>query len=313
MKLVFNGINSGLGNNGGSRTILIASQILESLGHRCDIIANVDNFKWFEHKPTIDFLPDDVDAIINIAAIDYATTRQLNVPIKAGWWRGHEIWANEEAYLGKCYRDVEVKNIVNSKGLKQLLATFDAESKVVYQGVDFDWWEDKKIRLNDKIRIGCLYNKKPTKRWEDFVKLAEILGTTDYEYVGIGDTYRDDEFLTYFFANANVKELNNIYSSCHIWFSPTVLEGLHNVPLEAALCGCLLVGNDSQKNGMIYDYLFDGKTGMVYPSENVHAAAELIKNPNWELVSKAEAFIKEHIGTKKDNMKKMIKTLETLI
>ena len=50
MKLAFNGINSGFGNNGGSRTIISSSQVLEKLGHRCDIIGVTDNIKWFKHK-----------------------------------------------------------------------------------------------------------------------------------------------------------------------------------------------------------------------------------------------------------------------
>jgi len=256
MKLAFNGINSNLGNNGGSRTILLSAQIIESLGHRCDVISTRDNFTWFNHKSTINYIPNDLDVIINIAGVDYVYTKRWDIPIKAAWWRAHESWSNSEEYLRQCYLDKEVMNIVNSKGLKRLLDMCGADSKVVYQGIDFDWWEDRKLRPKNKIRIGALYTKQPRKRWKDFVKLAKILGTKDYEYVGMGNAKPDDGFLVDFKLNANTNELNDLYSSCHIWFAPTDSEGLHNVPMEAALCGCLIVCSDEPLNGMVYDYAF---------------------------------------------------------
>jgi glycosyltransferase involved in cell wall biosynthesis len=310
MKLAFNGARSGLSNNGGSRTILLSAQILNNLGHRCDVVAFVDNLTWFRHKPVIKSIPKDLDAIINIAAVDYETTRKFNVPIKAAWWRANETWSNTEDHLRYCYINTEVKNLVNSKGLQQLLASYGADSQVVYQGIDFDLWEDRKLRGN-KIRIGCLHQSKPTKRWKDFVKLSKILGD-GYEYVGFGFGKGPGDFLTEYKQNPTHDELIDFYSSCHIFFLPTVLEGLHNVGLEAALCGCLLVGSDHPLNGMICDYLFDNGTGMVYSAGNIQAAAELIKDPNWLLVSKAQKFIVENIGSRETNMKKLIKLFEEL-
>lgn len=310
MKLAFNVVNSGLGNNGGSRTILLCQKALEELGHTCYIIGTADNFTWFEHKPIISYLPRDLDAIIATACTTVDSTLGSNVPKKAWYIRGHESWANTEDQLQRYY-NAGLFNIVNSTGLKNKLKSYGADSKVVHQGIEFDLWEDKELRKKDKIRIGCLYNKKPTKRWEDFVKLAEILGTDDYEYLGMGDTMRNDSFLIYFKANANIYELNNIYSSCHIWFAPTELEGMHNVPMEAALCGCLIVCSDHPMNGMV-DYSFNKKTTMVYQSRNIEQAAELMCNPNWNLAHKLQIFIKDEIGDRKENMKKIVKYLESL-
>jgi hypothetical protein len=311
MKLAFNSINSGLGNNGGSRTIIKCAENIEALGHRCDIIANVDNFNWFEHKPVINYLPEDLDVLIAVACSDVVPTLRANISKKAWYIRGHENWTMPDEQLGQLYNS-GIFNIVNSRGLQQFLATYGADSKVVYQGIDFDWWEDRKFRPKHSIRIGCLYNKKTTKRWDDFVKLSETLGTKFYEYVGIGDTHRDDKFLTYFKANANREELNDIYSSCHIWFAPTELEGLHNVPIEAALCGCLIVCSDAPMNGMGFDYAFDNNTAMVYPARDINYAAELIRNPNWGVVERMDNHLRNNIGTRDDNMRKMIEYLENL-
>lgn len=320
MKIAFNGVNSGFSNNGGSRTIILSSQILEDLGHRCDIIGTVDRFTWFDHKPILSYFPSDLDVVINIAAVDYTITRQLNVPIKAAWWRAHESWSVSDYVLGQIYGDTEVLNIVNSKGLQYKLKTeYDADSVVVYQGIDFDWWRDLKTRSDrdgskSVIRIGCLHTKQPRKRWKDFIELANILGTEKYEYVGMGSaTPHNKKFLTEFIENANVEQLNKLYSSCHIWFAPTESEGLHNVPMEAALCGCLVVCSDHKLNGMSLDYAFDDKTAMIYEVENIEQAAEKIRNPNWNLVRAMQEYIKVNIGTRVDNMRKMVRYLNEII
>jgi hypothetical protein len=303
MKIAFNGFNSGFANNGGSRTILLSAKTLEFLGCNCDIIANIDNFTWFDHKPVIRVIPKKLDALINVAAVDYMTTKKANVPVKFAWWRGHEVWANSKDYLIKCYKDTHVKNLVNSYGLKKLLEKYGAESEVIYQGIDFDWWTNKNYR-GDKIRIGCLYHSMGSKRWKDFVSLYNKLGIKDYEYVAFGAKRCDADFLTKYLKSPSKRKLNDLYSSCHIWFAPTINEGLHNVPIEAALCGCLIVGNNNPRNGMIYDYLFDGKTGMVYDS--IDDAVDKIKNPDFSLVDNAIEHIKTNIGTRESNMSKLI-------
>lgn len=314
MKIIFNSLNSGLGNNGGSRTVLKCAESIRSLGHECDILDSVDNFTWFDHKPIIRTLPRDVDAIVSTACTTILGTYNLVVPKKAWYIRAHEVWSMPEEVLESYYQYKGILNIVNSNGLKTMLKEdFDSESVIARQGIDFDWWEDKKLRPKNKIRIGCLSHKNPSKRWQDFVKLAEILGTDDYEYICIGVLEpKNCDFLTDVRLNVKAEELKDVYSSCHIWFSPTENEGLHNVPMEAALCGCLLVCNDNKRNGMVLDYAFDNETAMVYEARNIEKAAEIIKSPNWSLVSNMQDCLRTEIGTRKENMKKFVSYLEEL-
>jgi hypothetical protein len=309
MKLAFNGLTSGLGNNGGSRTVLKCAEVLNSLGHRCDVISSADNFTWFDHDPIIRYVPDDLDAIINVAAVDVVSTLNTGVPVKVWYIRAHELWSNPEHLLRDYYRNDSIINIVNSKGLQQQLATYGADSYVVYQGLDFDWWGDRKLRPKDKIRIGCLHTTQPRKRWEDFKKLSEILGHGHYEYVGMGSHNCKDGFLTEFIHNANVEQLNNLYSSCHIWFAPTDSEGLHNVPMEANLCGCLVVCSDHPLNGMVLDYAFED-TAMIYRFGDLNYASELIRNPDWSLIDNMRKFVIDKIGSRETNMMKLIDILE---
>lgn len=308
MKLAFNCLNSGLGNNGGSRTIIKCAEVLEQLGHRCDIIATVDNFTWFDHKPVMPYIAKDLDAIIATACTTVDVVVKVDLPGKAWYIRAHEDWAMNEIDLIRRYNS-GLLNIVNARGLQEKLKSYGADSVVVYQGLDFDWWENRELRPKNKIRIGALHTKQSRKRWKDFVKLAEILGTQDYEYVGIGSATPEENFLTDFKLNANVDELNNVYSSCHIWFAPTESEGLHNVPMEAALCGCLVVCSDHPLNGMVLDYAFEN-TAMIYDFGDIKQAAELIRDPDWSLVENMQDVIRTEIGTRKQNMKKMVEYLE---
>ena len=240
MKIVFNMLECGLGNNGGTRTIIKCVEVLEKLGHRCDIVGVVDKFTWFDHKPIIRYIPVDTDVIIATACTTVFSTLQSNVPKKVWYIRAHENWCMSNKELGRRYSS-GIFNIVNSKGLQKLLTTYGEVSKVVYQGIDFGCWKNLKLRSKDKIRVGCLYTKQPRKRWKDFVKLSKILGYEDYEYVSMGNAKPKEDFLIESVYNVGHEELCKLYSSCHILFAPTDSEGLHNIPMEANLCNCLIV------------------------------------------------------------------------
>jgi glycosyltransferase involved in cell wall biosynthesis len=311
MKLAFNCLYSGLGNGGGSKTTIMCAKVLEELGHKCDIIATVDNFDWFDHKPVINHIPDDLDVIIATACTTVLSTLQSNVPKKAYYIRGFENWIMNEKKLVADYKS-GLFNITNSYGLQRKLKKFGVKSVVIHQGIDFEQWDDRKLRPKNKIRIGCLYQKKDTKRWVDFVELAGILGSKNYEYVGFGTELRKDSFLDYFICSPTHDQLVDLYSSCDIFFCPTELEGLFNVAMEAALCGCLIVCSDASLNGMVYDYAFDDdmSTAMIYKARDIKTAAVKIKDPDYGAVDRMQFYIKNFIGSRKTNMKKFIKYME---
>ena len=51
MRILFNSVNCGLGNNGGSSTIVHSANTLIELGHDVKIIDSMRNqFTWFELK-----------------------------------------------------------------------------------------------------------------------------------------------------------------------------------------------------------------------------------------------------------------------
>jgi glycosyltransferase involved in cell wall biosynthesis len=283
------------------------------LGHRCDIASFVDNFTWFEHRPVINYIPKETDVLIAASCSDVVNTITSPVKKKAWYIRAHETWAMDEPRLAYHYQDKRIANLVNSEGLKRKIDRLapDMPAKVIYQGIDFNWWGDRNLRGNDKIRIGCLHTKQPRKRWKDFVKLAKILGHDHYEYVAMGSSLPKEDFPIWFALNPTVDKLNDLYSSCHIWFAPTDNEGLHNVPMEAALCGCLIVCSDHPLNGMVMDYAFKS-TSMIYKFGDLEQAARTIKNPDWRLIGNMQEYLRSVIGTREENMKKLVECLEGL-
>lgn len=308
MNIVFDMFNCGLGNNGGTRTILLCQKVLETLGHHCDIYAAVDNFTWFKHKPVINYIPPSTDIIIATACNTVLSTYHSNVPVKAWYIRAHETWIIPEQQLIHLYKIDNIINLVNSKGLQKQLESYGASSEVIYQGIDFDLWYDEQLRPNNKIRIGCLYTTQPRKRWRDFVKLHNLLGEEHYEYIGMGNALPKEKFLVDFKLNASSEELRKLYSSCHIWFAPTDSEGLHNPPMEANLCGCLILCSDHPLNGMIYDYAGTA-CAMRYPIGDIKKAAELVRKPEWRKVYNMQLVLESFIGTRENNMKKLINIL----
>jgi|WetSurSiteA1Bulk_404760.scaffolds.fasta_scaffold00135_8 hypothetical protein len=309
MKLAFDLRACGLGNNGGSRTIILSNKELRNLGHESYIICNPkhNHFTWFNFNYLLNDPPKDLNALIATHCKTVMPVINSGVNTKAWYIRLHETQSMREKELINLYSKKNLIKIVNSIGLKNKLSSFGIDNvHVVYQGIDIQDWADFKSR-GDKLRIGCLYSVSPRKNWVEFKELANLLGGKDYEFVAFGASRCKDGFLNAFLLNPDHKYLLDLYNSCHIWFAPTKQEGLHNVPMEAALCGCLIVCGNYEENGMLGDYAFDNVTSHVYT--NLEDAVNKIKNPSWDLVSNMKNYLTNNIGNRTKNMETFVKVL----
>lgn len=317
MKIVFNMVQCGLGNNGGTKTILLCQKALMELGHQVEILATIDRFSWFPHKKVINQIPDDTEVLVATACSTVRNTICHVGDYKRAWYiRGHENWTLNEIELLDLYKNTTIHKIVNSRGLQHFLfERYRVLSDVVYQGIDFDNWNFTNFWVDQPFRIGCLYHNKATKNWTDFVQLAKILNKKfpgKYEFVAYGNIKNYDTFLKEYHYQPSIKTLNKLYNSCHFFFCPTSLEGLHNVGLEAALCGCLIICNDNPMNGMVQDYAFHNKTAMIYPEGDIKTAAKLIQFRRWDVVNPMMDYIKENIGSRNENMQKFVDVLRRI-
>lgn len=289
MKIVFVANHKkwgGLANNGGTKTIIQAAETMEGMGHTVDIVASVDRFTWFKHKPIICKIPKDADAVIavSVSEIDTALEHSKN----AFWWmRGLETWRMPEEKIIK--KASKIRTIVNSSWLLKKVPS----AKLCYAGLDVNLWKDYGQRKHPFI-VGCLgESKHKTKRY-DLCK--EIESKTGYNFVYLGNRP---------YSNLHGEDLVRFYNMCHVWLAPTELEGFHNVPAEASLCGCLVLCNKRDSNGM-GDYATDDTAERYDTTEELLAR---LKEPDYSKTPRMQAVIKNKIGSKETNMKNFIKII----
>lgn len=298
----------GLNGNGGSRTILLSCKTLRDMGHEADVVAHSDKFTWFKHRPVLKHIPKDTDAIV---ACSISDVKGMNVfaPKTARqyyWMRGLETWQICEEKVKNCLKFGH-HNIVNSSWLKRKLDGWGITSDLCWQGVDVDFWYDPAFvkPKHDKIRIGCLHNNHhKTKRWDLFIKLIQYLGYDRYEYWGFGAEKCKDKINCYL-KHPDMETLRTFYRNIDIWFAPTELDSFHNPPLEAALCGNLVVCRDIETNGM-EDYATP-ETAM--RCKDFDAVISAMKEPDFSKVPKMMELIRTKIGDRRRNMETFAKIL----
>lgn len=300
MRIVFNLQFTGLGNNGGSRTLIKCAEALADLGHDVIISASSNKYTW--HKkikvPITKNIPE-CDIIIATGVSSVKSTLNFNKAKKKFYYiRGFEIWVAKEKRLIKTYKSLNC--IVNSEWLRDYLTEHQIRSELIYPGLDFnDFYVTNKNRENI---IGGIFSKRhKTKRHEDVIELGERLG---YKVLLLN---RD-------IKNPTVPELRDFYNKISVWVSPSELEGLHNCPHEAALCGCSLVVTN-HKQGGVSDYAND-QTALIYPAGNLNVAAERVKQAmtdgqlRQDMQAKMGELLETKIGSREQNMKKMIEIFD---
>ena len=319
MYLVFNCLETGLANNGGSRTLIHCQRVLRELGHKVDIIATADRFTWFEHIKAIKRIPPNVDWVIATACSSVKSTLQSHCKNKAWYIRAHETWHpkfNEDKLI-QLYKNPNILKIVNSIWQKEFLESFGVNCHLVYQGVDLHLWHNLRFRETNKIPvIGCMYSTQSRKQWCNFVILNKILGK-DFKYIAYGNKHpdlipkADKNFLNTYLCQPDIDTLNHLYSMCDVWFAPTNSEGLHNPPMEASLCGCIICCSDAERNGMS-DYAISDYSAMIYPDNDISVAAQYIREfvKYKHFADNAAEIIRTKINTREHNMKKFAKILK---
>jgi len=294
MRIVFNLQSVGLGNNGGSRTLIKCAETLQSLGHSVSLVASANKYTWHNIKvPVVSRIPK-CDVIVATGYGSVRSTVAHKTKTKFYYIRGFERWQAPKNKLIKTYKSLNC--IVNSEWLKEYLSSRNINSELIYPGLDFD---DFYVTNNDRDNIiGGIYSKRhKTKRHDDVIEIGKKLG---YQVMLLN---RDIKHPT-------VPELRDFYNKVKVWVSPSELEGLHNCPHEAALCGCSLVVTDHPQGG-VRDYA-TSDTSLIYSARDIDQAAEKVKQVMTDeklrknLYSNMIKRLKDHIGSRECNMKKMI-------
>lgn len=307
MKICFSGLHpyfGGLAPNGGSQTILKSAEVLRNLGHEVDVAATVDRFKWFEHPKPVKKIPNDADVTIAISISDVGIVMKKAPGKMAYWARPAESWQMSKDKIIKTLEKFTTRGgkiFCNSSWQITWLAQYNIPSTLQFAGIDFDRWEcrgenhEAGVLLVNKLEdpiVGTLYHKHPRKQFK-VAKKVMSKANAKWKLLGKGGW-------------TTGKKLVDFYNQCQMWFAPTRLEGFHNVPVEAALCGCLIICMNEPKNGMM-DYCNEDTA---YICETVDDVAEVIENPDYGKVRKMNAFLRLRIGSRERNMKRFVKCLQ---
>jgi glycosyltransferase involved in cell wall biosynthesis len=323
MRIIFNLMSCGLGNNGGSHTIVRSSNALTELGHSVfliDLISCKHTWTRLNSKHIVVKNFDQVPDSDFVIATGYTTVDStISLPPRCGkkvhWMRAWETWKLQESEIIKRILYAGTIKLVNSIWLQKKLSSLGFKSEIIRPGYDFDEVYPLNIRSNKEIVIGALYNegkKRRSKRTQwcfesiSFLKKKhrnirfQMFGSEGVPKSGLVDK---------FVRSPSSKDKNTFYNECHIWLAPTELEGLHIPPAEAMLAECCIVGTNSPMSGM-QDYLEHGKTGLV--SNNtiesfIKSIDSLILNEKTRksLAVNGRQKVLE-LGSRQNNMKGMI-------
>lgn len=328
MRILFNLMNTGLGNNGGSLTLIKSANTLVGLGHDVIVIdSGINQNSWIPLNCNHIIIKNpseipDADVIIATGMKSIDSTNQSKIENKYIWIRGWELWVYPEETLVQTFRNSPCKKLVNSLCLQNKLMKYGIDSYLVRPGYDFDELYPKGHRnlpAHNFINIGGLFNrgkKRAGKRTEWILEVLKMLSEREKEYkIGLW-MYGTEEVgpsgNIRYFSNPQTSQKNDIYNAIDIWLAPTNLEGLHIPPAEAMLTKCPVVGTCVEMNGM--DYLFNYKTGLI-SYDNLESfynkVVELIKDRDLrnKLGNNGREMILS-LGDRKENMRRMISILE---
>jgi glycosyltransferase involved in cell wall biosynthesis len=322
MRIIFDLINVGLGNQGGSLTLIKSANMLQRLGHEVYIIDSMKNqHTWTSLKVKHIIISKHnkiPDADIIIATGYKSWKHTLGLPKRCGkkyiWLRGWEIWNASERDIVSILSNENIIKLVNSSCLKNKLLTYKIKSHIIYPGNDFEDIYHMNIRKNkNKVILGGLYHTRhKTKRSEWIINVVKLLKEkyNNIELYMFGSNKDPkNSVINKYISQPSISKKNKFFNEIDIFLSPSNLEGLHIVPQEAMLAECAVVGTNAELSGM-QDYLIHEKTGLVSDnnfqsfSTNVE---RLVNNENFRKKLGVHGRMKIiEIGDRKTNMKNMV-------
>jgi len=322
MKIIFNLRNVGLGNNGGSSTLVKCGNTLVDLGHEVYFIDSGKNqHTWTPLKARhmiVNNMPGVPNADFIIATGYKSVAPTIRAPGRLGhkvhYIRAWELWQmSEKKIVNKILKAPTIK-IVNSICLQRKLKKFGVDSHIIRPGNDFEDLYPMNIRENNnKVILGGLYHTRhKTKRSDWVISTAKLLKEkyNNVELYMFG-TNKDPKnvVIDKYVSQPNITEKNNFFNHIDIFLSPSNLEGLHLVPQEVMMTECPVVGTDADMSGT-EDYLIHNYNGLV-AKNNIQSFStnveKLVINENLRIkLGKNTRKKMKVLGDRETNMRKLI-------
>jgi len=324
MKIIFDLRKVGLGNNGGSLTLIKSGNTLVEMGHDIFFIDSMRNqHTWTPLKAkhiitkTNDKIPD-ADFIIATGYKSVSPTCQApgRCGHKAHYIRGWEIWQMAEKQIVKKVLEAPTIKLVNGVGLQDKLMQYGFSSHVIRPGYDFDQIFPTHTRDSNKgVILGGIYlsgargNRKRTPWMFSTVRKMKTKYKDIQFWLFGNEGSPQDGLVDKYVRMPDPKQKNKFYNSIDIWMAPTYLEGLHIPPAEAMMTGCPVVATQAEMSG-VRDYIVDGESGILSKDNLSSFSSDVEHLYNHKDCRKrlGKSAIKSvyNIGDRRKNMQKMI-------
>lgn len=328
MRIIFDLRKVGLGNNGGSLTLIKSGNSLSELGHDVFFVDSGKNqHTWTKLK--VKHLIITSDSKLPTADVIMATgyksvSETVRAPNRCGkkfhWIRGWETWQMSESKIVKNILSAPTNKIVNGLCLQRKLKQYNCNSEVIRPGYDLeDFYQIKSFPRNNRkvVVIGGLYTKgkhilikRPDWVFNAYQHLKKKYKNIQLWMFG-NDMINDpqSQIVDKYVNKPNIKQKNEFYNCVDIWLSPAKQEGLHMPPAEAMMTECPVIGTKADMSGT-EDYLIHGYNGYISEDdfESFLSYTEkliLNKKSRYEFGINARKKIEE-IGNRKKNMKILV-------
>ena len=303
MNIIFNALGCGLGNNGGTKTIVKSVEALNSLGHSASIHYNANRYTWEGDVVSVMADGEDIsraDAVVNVSVWDVDSTLKLPTKKKVWWLRGWEQWVRGEKFLIEKIKEFHNSGgefIVNSSWLiEQLREKCGVDSVLCHSGLDLGYWKPLTMHT-DKITVGALWHPKhKTKNYHMFEAVKKHFENNEM-YI----------FQT-IHGNLTQPQMRAQYGGCNVWLSLSELEGFHQCPAEAALCGCNIIYYNVNSGGT-RDYC-SHETATPFDTVDELITAIETYVPNKVKRDKMETVLVREIGNREINMGMFVNIIE---
>lgn len=324
MKIIFDLRKTGLGNNGGSSTLIKSGNTLKCMGHEVYFIDSMKNqHTWCKLEAKhIRINKDqdipDADVIISTGykSVGPTTKAPDRCGMKFHWIRAWEEWHMSEARIVKQVLAAPLIKLVNSICLRDKLSQYDVPSYIVRPGYDFDKLFPMNIRgRKENVIVAGLYRegvhgrrKRTAWLYETVRKLKTY--NRNLQFWMFGSEAKPNDFLHDKYMRSPSMELKNeLYNNVDVWMAPTMSEGLHLPPAEAMMTECPVVATTAELSGT-QDYTIHNETGIVTKDDLtsfIKGVDSLIKDKDLrERLGKNARKKILALGDRKKNMQKMV-------
>lgn len=210
--------------------------------------------------------------------------------------------------------DPKIKS--HSQGIKTLYPDLNPEYKVIYNGLDEDFWFiSPEIQKEENSFLTVMSPSQFILKGGDLiVQLAKEFPESKFYFAGIGSDDLEIETLdnVKFLGRLSPETLRDIYQKAQFYFQLSSFEGFGCALAEAMLCGCIPIGSNTNHIPKII-----GASGFILQKKDLTLATDLVrkalKAENKDvLAGKAREQIMQNF-TLKQREKELVSTLNTLL